>query len=286
MKKTATTRKIITALLGLVVSLVFLELCLLVAHTLPALLGPDELDASAMDPGVYRILCLGDSTTAIGGDSSWPGQLQEVLDAESDETRYVVINGGKTGVDSSDILAALQENLERYRPHLVIVMTGINENGVMMYRHIPGSDSFFFERSRVFKFFALMLGRILEPDLDAVEGPEKMYREPTTRSNFEAMAEQTGRAGIKLVAMQYPRRPVEPLKEMLRSLSDVTVVDNEGIFVEALERGRYEDYFLDRFAGDFGHCTQRGSRLLAGHLAQTLFSKGILPREGVGEVTP
>lgn len=271
----ARRQKIVTALLGLVVTLVFLELCMQAAHYLPKLLGPDELDAPAMAPGVHRILCLGDSTTHIGGDSSWPGQLQEVLDTGSYETTYAVINGGRTGTDSSDIAAKLGENLERFRPHLVIVMTGINENGLRMYKDVPGSDSVFFERVRIVKFAALILGRILEQDGDEVEAPEPMYKEPTTRSNFEAMAAQLRGAGISFVAMQYPRRPVGPLKELLRSIDDITIVDNQGIFEEALERGAYEDYFVDRFGGDFGHCTPRGNRLLAEHLAQRLRSEGI-----------
>lgn len=276
--KRARRHKIIVALLGLVVTLVFLELCLQTAHYLPKLLGPDELDDAVMAQEVYRILCLGDSTTHIGGDSSWPGQLQEVLDAGSGGTKYAVINGGRTGADSSDIAAGLEENLERFRPHLVIVMTGINENGLLMYRNVPGSDSFFFERVRLFKFSALMLGRILELGQDEEEAPEEMYKEPTTRKNFESMAARLGRGGIKLVAMQYPRRPVEPLRKLLRSIEGAVIVDNEGVFEEALEGGRYEDFFVDRFGGDFGHCTPRGNRLLAEHLAQTLISKGVLLR--------
>ena len=276
MKTERISKKLIVALLGLTVSLAFIELCLQTTHYLHEVLGREELDAEDMKPDVYRILCLGDSTTAIGGDSSWPGQLQEVLDTTSSTTRYVVINGGRTCSDSSDIVADLNDNLESFRPHLVIIMTGINDNGLLMYKHVPGSDSVLFEKVRVFKFFALMLARVLEEEPNEAQVLGKTYKEPTTRMNFESIAERLSREGITLVAMQYPLRPVQPLQEMLESISDITVVDNQDIFEEALEQGQYEDYFVDRFGGDFGHCTPVGNHLLANHLTQRLQSEGIL----------
>lgn len=276
MKKAGISKKLIAALLGLALTLALIEFCLQAAHFLHETMGRDELDAGDMEPDVYRILCLGDSTTAIGGDSSWPGQLQQVLDSTSSTTRYVVINGGRTGTTSSDIVADLQDNLETFRPHLVIMMTGINENGLRMYRHVPGSNSILFENVKVYKFFALMLARLLEEEGDAATVSEKMYREPTTRKNFETIAGQLKQEGTPLVAMQYPLRPVQLLQELVRPMSEIIVVDNETNFKEALEQGQYEDYFVDRFGGDFGHCTPLGNLLLARHLAQRLQSAGVL----------
>ena len=51
-------------------------------------------------------------------------------------------------------------------------------------------------------------------------------------------------------------------------------MDNEQSFKEALAKGRYEDYFVDRFAGDFGHCTPEGNNLLASAVAEAVIKAG------------
>jgi hypothetical protein len=70
--------------------------------------------------------------------------------------------------------------------------------------------------------------------------------------------------------MQYPRRSVESLKKMLTPGGEVIFVDNEGVSQKLLERKGYEHCFADRFAGDFGHCTPEGNRVLAENLADVI----------------
>jgi len=47
-------------------------------------------------------------------------------------------------------------------------------------------------------------------------------------------------------------------------------VDNEAVFKNALKDASFKDYFIDLFAGDFGHCTEKGNRLLAQNIASVL----------------
>ncbi len=70
--------------------------------------------------------------------------------------------------------------------------------------------------------------------------------------------------------MQYPRRPLKPLTQIFDSNKGIIFVDNERVFKDAINKGAYEDYFYDRFAGDFGHCTTEGNRLLANNIAEAL----------------
>jgi len=79
--------------------------------------------------------------------------------------------------------------------------------------------------------------------------------------------------GIRLVCVQYPNRSVEPLKEIFKGEKDVVFVDNEKAFREAINKGSFEEYFSDAFAGDFGHCTRKGNRLLAQNIANAILSK-------------
>jgi len=50
-------------------------------------------------------------------------------------------------------------------------------------------------------------------------------------------------------------------------------VDNERIFKETVSNDGYEAYFKDAFAGDFGHCTEKGNRLLAENIANTIIKE-------------
>jgi hypothetical protein len=44
-------------------------------------------------------------------------------------------------------------------------------------------------------------------------------------------------------------------------------VDNREIFEKALEQYGYDEYFKDFFGGKFGHCTEKGNRLLGQNIA-------------------
>jgi hypothetical protein len=61
-----------------------------------------------------------------------------------------------------------------------------------------------------------------------------------------------------------------PLKRIFERDKDIVFVDNEGIFKEALKKAGYKEYFRDMFAGDFGHCTQKGNALLAENIADVI----------------
>jgi len=57
----------------------------------------------------------------------------------------------------------------------------------------------------------------------------------------------------------------------------IIYVDNERLFKDALQRLDQNDLFEDMFAGDFGHCTPRGNRMLAQSVARAI--QGHLKRD-------
>ncbi|MFA5163777.1 MAG: tetratricopeptide repeat protein [Patescibacteria group bacterium] len=77
--------------------------------------------------GVYCILALGDCTTALGGMDSWPAQLDKVLNAQNTGVRFKVINKGRTDTDTSVIVSKLDDLLNKIKPDMVVVMSGIND---------------------------------------------------------------------------------------------------------------------------------------------------------------
>ncbi len=94
---------------------------------------------------------------------------------------------------------------------------------------------------------------------------------PNVAKNYQKAAQMVRERGIPLVCVQYPMRNVDDLKRMFPDPEGIIFVDNEAVFKLALEAGSYGDLFTDCFAGDFGHCTPLGNRLLAGNIADSIF---------------
>lgn len=105
--------------------------------------------------------------------------------------------------------------------------------------------------------------------------PLAEYLKRITCRNYRILKGIVLKKGIKLVCVQYPMRPFEDLKEYFDSKDAVIFVDNEKAFSEALKKGKYEDFFEDRFGGNFGHCTPEGNRLLANNIAETIIREDL-----------
>lgn len=393
----------------------------------------------------YRIMALGDSTTALWGPIAWPAQLEEILNKKNLGKKFTVINKAIPGSNSYIILSRLQENIDKYHPDMVIVMSGINDNDLLpvnttfiptdeksadnlfqtaikrlklykvfrfiflnisnkigvhaeanldeqgflyqqqgnykkaeeiykeaillnpknidvyhklgyvyqitgqfifaeeLYKQaikmVPESDTahvdlgleYFrqkryreakdlYEKATVLNprsYFAhYLLADILYDPLKDYKYAEKIYKKaielvpnnsrtyfglsqvyialnrpdeaekiksegiaksaiinPETKKNYLKIKEVLTGANIKLVAMQYPFRSIEIVKNMLKNDPDVIYIDNERIFAEAVNDTNYNKYFSDRFAGDFGHPTPLGFRLIANNLVNVLIAE-------------
>ncbi|MFA5389610.1 MAG: tetratricopeptide repeat protein [Candidatus Omnitrophota bacterium] len=153
---------------------------------------------------------------------------------------------------------------KKYRQAAEIYAKGIAEN--------PRHD-------RVYGGLAMIhisLGNLLKASRyfkEANEVREKFYL-ATTVANYRKLAEILRKNSVKYICMQYPMRSVISLKNILAEYPEIVFVDNEKIFKDSVEKEGYAKYFTDLFAGDFGHCTPQGNRLLAGNLA-TVISREI-----------
>jgi len=96
-----------------------------------------------------------------------------------------------------------------------------------------------------------------------------------TIANYKEIKKVLDKHNIKLVCMQYPLRSVSKLKDIfIGEDQNIIFIDNEKIFKEALGHVSYKDLFLDQFAGDFGHCTVSGNKLIAKNLAKVILEQG------------
>jgi tetratricopeptide (TPR) repeat protein len=104
------------------------------------------------------------------------------------------------------------------------------------------------------------------------------YDFPPTRRNYKAIVNDLLLKNITPVIMQYPRRSIEPLKEILKSYDEVVYVSNEANFTEALKKYDYNTLFIDNFGNDFGHFTLTSSDMIADNIIVTLQKENILPQ--------
>ena len=94
---------------------------------------------------------------------------------------------------------------------------------------------------------------------------------PVTIDNYKKLKAILDKRGITYVCVQYPMLDIRPLKQIFQGHEEgIVFVDNEKTFKDALQHALYKDYFSDAFAGDFGHCTKKGHRLLASNVARVI----------------
>ncbi|MBR9679095.1 MAG: tetratricopeptide repeat protein [Nanoarchaeota archaeon] len=102
----------------------------------------------------YRILCLGESTTA-GIRNSWPQQLEITLNNKSEKIKFKIFNEGIPGTNTGLIISTLEENLEKYSPNMVISMMGINDIGISFYE--TQTKNTFLEQLKIFDLAKIMI---------------------------------------------------------------------------------------------------------------------------------
>jgi len=461
MHVTSVRQKISLLALGLFLSLILLEGGMRFGHFLFLTLQEYRNNASIKKHASLRILCLGESTTALGGEDSYPFQLEKILNGRIGKMRVSVVDKGIPGISTAGIVLRLEDNLSKYQPNIVVVMMGINDwqdvipheskspfllehfksyklvrfvwmhivarmqeigffrphrkepvvkidsqvsvrknniahvsdaensylnlgnsfmcigeytkaeqaykraietNPQSFEGHLQLASSYRLEwrfpeaESECKKAIAInpnddfahsLLGSLyiaqlkyeqsvpafiraigLNPHNDkayidlaqsytkldryreAEETYEKAieidpwrseaygglaslyatlkqdklalfyfekankirleYYNPVTRDNYKKLYAALKKRRIKLICVQYPIRGIEPLKKLFSDTDDIAFVDNEETFKNALRSAKYEDYFTDRFGGDFGHCTRKGNGLLANNIASVI----------------
>jgi tetratricopeptide (TPR) repeat protein len=130
-------RKLLALLLGLLTTLVALELGIRVGYR-SFVRAQARANLSELQPGddAIRVLCMGESTTAVAADpegrllvtsSSYPAQLQEILSQRPTTHRYEVLNIGMMGGSSGSSLALLEDTLPALKPQIIVAMMGIKD---------------------------------------------------------------------------------------------------------------------------------------------------------------
>ncbi len=145
-------------LLGIIFFFVLLETGLRLGGFIVLSLQEHRNLISLKEKGAYRIMCLGESTTAAIEDSPWSSQLEKILNEQIGGLKFSVINKGVSATNTSIILSQLEENLKKYKPDMVITMMGINDAG----EHLPQENMYDSEIRRYFNSFrCIKLARLI-----------------------------------------------------------------------------------------------------------------------------
>jgi len=145
---------------GLILVILLVESALRIGTFMLVCIQEHRNCLSLRQSGTYRIMCLGESTTA-GGNDSYPAYLERILNSRNKGIRFSVINKGRFGVNSDYILAQLEENLVAYKPNMVIVMMGINDYGdILYYKDIPENSNWIFKHCRTYRFLRILATNI------------------------------------------------------------------------------------------------------------------------------
>lgn len=80
---------------------------------------------------VYKIMCLGDSITAEGGDNAYPIQLEKYLNTKAGTAKFKVINHGIPSADSAMLLGKVRQFIAEDKPDMTVVMMGYNDRAVL-----------------------------------------------------------------------------------------------------------------------------------------------------------
>jgi tetratricopeptide (TPR) repeat protein len=165
--KTTLKTKIILIISGIFLFLVLLEAGLRAGGAVLSSVQEYRNRQSIKQRGVYRILCLGESTTA----RQYPQQLEKVLNQSKAGVRFSVIDKGIPGTVTTVILSRVESFLDEYHPDLVVAMMGINDSG----GHIPfeaataSKTTLFLKSFKIYKLSKLLWLHIL------VKAQEKDY---------------------------------------------------------------------------------------------------------------
>jgi tetratricopeptide (TPR) repeat protein len=105
-------------------------------------------------------MCIGESTTALGGGYSYPNQLEEILNSYNLGRKFYVINKGIPGVSSSALVNNLERDISVIKPDMVVVMMGINDGKDFLIKQNRENGFYPLKYLKVYKLAIILKQRI------------------------------------------------------------------------------------------------------------------------------
>ncbi|NLB34504.1 MAG: tetratricopeptide repeat protein, partial [Elusimicrobia bacterium] len=144
-------KRVFLIISGILFALILLESGLRLGGFVYLSIQESKNQRTMQEKDTYRILCLGESTTA----GEWPPFLDKILNQKNIGSSFSVMDKGLAGTNTTRILAELEENIDKYKPDLVVTMMGVNDGGC--YREISNIRPGTLKNLKVYKLFKMIL---------------------------------------------------------------------------------------------------------------------------------
>jgi len=252
--------------------------------------------------GVYRIVCIGGSTTFSYNETdetkTYPQLLEDALNTTFESPSFEVINAGTPGWTTAENLINLQFRLLELKPDMVILYEGVNDTYALRmdeegksdysnFRRIvnytaPGAmEKFLFRASRMYRLYFVTTHQVAF-DINAIAAkpypPEKKVLENLDkgtgkyfRSNMDSMVVLAQSRDITPVLMTMGHGPWHPSLMRLNGLTREVAAARGAVLVD-FEVTSQPTYFVQ----DLIHLTRAGNTAMARILVEK-FSETDLP---------
>ncbi|MDO8489462.1 MAG: GDSL-type esterase/lipase family protein [Candidatus Omnitrophota bacterium] len=264
--------------------------------------GPKEYSLNK-EKGVYRIMCLGDSITYgvwVKTEETYPYVLEQMLNANTATGKFEVINAGVMGYSSLQGLRQLKRDLLRYKPDLITVLFGFDDNHAAIaysdkeqktYNRFIFSLTNILRKSKFYDLLEISLRRLknkLAPDRDnplgRVSGNIKKRVDPQDyKQNLEEMVEIAKDNNIEILFLR-PLIFCLPKREINYLMNYSNMVPRE-YSVGMLKKFRDYQIKAELFM-DGCHFTPVGHWLVAKEIYDTLERNKIVSSNQAGTNIP
>ncbi len=179
--------------------------------------GPDF--SREKTPGVYRIVCLGNSCTfgwRVGEQQVYARQLADMLKRSDPARKYEIINAGVTGYTSLQGLRFLRRDVLNWQPDLLVVSYGWNDhwaaareiadkNQVLPSQWVLDIQNLL-GRTRTYRWLKYLVFSIKNPPPAEFSRTNPVYRVGLAdcRDNLQAIIDEAKSRGIDVALLTLP----------------------------------------------------------------------------------
>lgn len=130
--KTSLKQKLTLLACSVIAALIILEIVLRIGGVILLKQKDRQNEIALNQKDSIVILSIGESTTFMGGEDSYPSQLEKMLNKRKLNKTFKIVNKGMPGIGTQYILEHINDWIQEYRPNMVVAMMGINDHNKLI----------------------------------------------------------------------------------------------------------------------------------------------------------